>query len=147
MTSGILIFAQLYISIMCAVESDMAPIFSIFVSLYTLTSLYSYFGISTHFDAFQSYFASTKLTLVAFGYAADFMIRSGSFNVGLSFFLMTLLLSFDTLYGLSIYLSQERFTQSNKQFSNRIFSDNWKSNLFCSSLVTLKTAAIAVLAL
>ena len=114
MTGGILIFSQLYLSIMCAVESDMAPIFSMFVSFYTLASLYSYFGVSNHFDAFQSYFASTKLTLVAFGYAAEYMIRTGSFNVGISFFLMTLLLSFDTLYGLSIYLSQDRFTQSCK---------------------------------
>jgi hypothetical protein len=51
-SSGILIFCQIYISIMCAVESGMAPVFSIFVTLYALSSLYAYFRISDHVDAF-----------------------------------------------------------------------------------------------
>jgi hypothetical protein len=85
----------------------MAPVFSIFVTLYSLSSLYAYFGVSEHLDAFQSYFASTKLTLVAFGFAADYMIRNVGYGSGLSysFVLMTLLLAFDALYGVSIYLS------------------------------------------
>jgi hypothetical protein len=47
------------------------------------------------------------LTLVAFGFAADYMIRNGGYGSGLSFsfVLMTLLLAFDALYGVSIYLS------------------------------------------
>lgn len=45
MTSGLVIFAELYLSIMSAVHSDLAPVFSIFVALYALFSLYSFTGI------------------------------------------------------------------------------------------------------
>jgi hypothetical protein len=44
-TSGILIFAELYLSIMSAVHSQLAPVFSIFVTIYALFSLYSFFGL------------------------------------------------------------------------------------------------------
>ncbi len=45
LTAGIMIFAELYLSIMSAVHSELAPVFSIFVALYALFSLYSFFGL------------------------------------------------------------------------------------------------------
>jgi hypothetical protein len=44
-TSGVLIFAELYLSIMSAVHSELAPVFSMFVTLYSLFALYSFFGL------------------------------------------------------------------------------------------------------
>jgi uncharacterized membrane protein SpoIIM required for sporulation len=74
-------------------------------------------------------------------------------RLDLSFLFMTILLSADTLYGLSVYLSQEKYTSESKSLSSKttfsaiICMDNWKNNLFRTPLVALKTAAIAVLTL
>lgn len=44
-TSILVIFAELYLSIMSAVHSNLAPVFSVFVTMYAAFSLYSFFGL------------------------------------------------------------------------------------------------------
>lgn len=45
LTSVFVIFAEIYLSILSAARSDIAPVFSVFVTLYAVFSLYSFFGL------------------------------------------------------------------------------------------------------
>jgi hypothetical protein len=151
--SGLLIFALVYTSIICAIESSVSPVLALFVTFYALMSLSNYFGICEHvvIDTSASFFAVLKLSLLALGYSADSLVMRGS--VDLSFIIMTVLLCFDAFYGLSVYLSAPQFMTEKKTFNKKssvsatICMDNWKSNLFRSNEVTLKSAALFVFAL
>jgi len=44
-TAILVVFAELYLSIMSTIHSELAPVFSIFVTLYAVFSLYSFFGL------------------------------------------------------------------------------------------------------
>lgn len=91
---------------MSAIESDMAPIFSIFVTLYALCTLYAYFGIKNIelINACQSYFVTSKLAFCAVATNIYTLLTHSQLSV--SFALMTVLLCFDFIYGCSFYLSQ-----------------------------------------
>lgn len=153
MMAGLVTFAIIYTSIMCSIESSMAPVFSLFVTFYALASLYNYFGIKdfSFVDASASYFAASKLSLIALGYTADSLISNGS--IDFSFLLMTAFLCLDASYGLSVYLSQAQFNTEKKTFNNKssisatFCMDNWKSNLFRAHNSALKIAAIVVITL
>ena len=153
MLSGLLTFALIYTSIICAIESSISPVLALFVTFYSLMSLFNYFGIkeSSIVDASASYFAVCKLSLLALGYTADSLIISGT--VDLSFLVMTLVLCFDAFYGLSVYLSQAQYVSEKKTFNKKsslsatLCMDNWKSNLFRSQDVSLKIAALVVFTL
>lgn len=45
LTAILIVFAELYLSIMSAIHSEIAPVFSIFVAAYAAFSLYSFFGL------------------------------------------------------------------------------------------------------
>src|SRR5687768_6089084 len=92
MLSGLLTFALIYTSILCAVESSISPVLALFVTFYSLMSLFNYFGIQENafVDASASYFAVSKLSLLALGYAADSLIVKGT--IDLSFLAMTTIL-------------------------------------------------------
>jgi len=106
MMSGLLILTLIYTSIICAVESSLAPVLACFVTFYALMSIVNYFGVneSAFVDASASYFAASKLALISLGYTADSLIINGA--VDISFIVMTVILCIDAFYGLGIYLSQ-----------------------------------------
>lgn len=153
MIGGLLIIALIYTSIVCAVESSIAPVLSVFVALYAAMSIYNYFGLEENsFVNFStSYFAVSKLALLALAYGSDSLLSSG--RIDLSYLVMTAVLCFDAFYGLSFYLSQPQFMTEKKTFNSKssfsaTFSmDNWKSNLFRSQNVSLKIGAIIALTL
>lgn len=151
-TSGILIFAELYLSIMAAVHSELAPVFSVFVTIYALFSLYSFFGLENSKAVLmsQSYFVTLKLAAVSLGYLFE-SFRNGGFNYEISFLLMTAVLTFDAFLGFSMLASRQEFSKDTKNFqimgqkTLAFASDNWKSNLFRANNISDKVAAFVVL--
>ena len=144
-----LIFALLYTSILSAFLSD-APIFSSFVVLYALVSLYAYFGITEEFDFFQSNFVVHKLAFVGIGFLAESLISHNGSNLTVYFGLMLVVLFYDALRGAHEYFNQSEFCGEEKSFyskKNVFTGDNWKSGLLWCRNSALKTLAIAVLAL
>ena len=112
-----MIFAELYLSIMSAVHSELAPVFSIFVALYAAFSLYSFFGLENQKLVLmsQSYFVTLKLAAVSLGYLFE-SIRTGGFSFEISFILMTAVLTFDALLGYSLIVSREDFSSEPKNY-------------------------------
>ena len=153
LTSGILIFAELYLSIMSAVHSELAPVFSMFVTLYALFALYSFFGLENSKSVVmgQSYLATLKLAAVALGYLFE-SFRNGGFNCEISFLLMTAVLVFDAFLGYSMIASREDFSKETKNYqvmgqkTLAFATDNWKSNLFRTSNISEKMSAFVILA-
>lgn len=45
LTSVFVIFAEIYLSVLSAARSEIAPVFSVFVAMYAFFSLYSFFGL------------------------------------------------------------------------------------------------------
>lgn len=89
--SGVLIFAELYFSIMSAVESKIATLFSIFVVIHVLFTLFCYFGVMEikAVEVFQSYFANMVFAAVAFGYLMTSVSNGqGIAQFGYSFLIM-----------------------------------------------------------
>lgn len=117
LTSILVIFAELYLSIMSAVHSELAPVFSIFVALYAAFSLYSFFGLENQKLVLmsQSYFVTLKLAAVSLGYLFE-SIRTGGFSFEISFILMTAVLTFDALLGYSLIVSREDFSSEPKNY-------------------------------
>jgi hypothetical protein len=153
MIAGLMNLGMVYASIMCAIESSMAPILSLFVTFYGLCSIYNYFEFeeNTIVNVSASYFAVSKLTLLALAASADRLISTGSIDI--SFVVMSALLCFDAFYGLSVYLNQAQYTSEKKTFNSKssfsatFFMDNWKTNLFRAQNISLKVAALFVLTL
>jgi hypothetical protein len=110
LTSILVIFAELYFSIMSAVHSELAPVFSVFVTIYALFSLYSFFGLYNEKLVLmsQSYIASLKLAAISLGYLFE-SFRNGGFSFEISFILMTSVLIFDALLGFSLIVNREDF--------------------------------------
>lgn len=147
-----IIFLELYLGILSVTSTLVAPIMSSFVILYSLFSLYSYFGLPTIkvIQVSQSYFAATKLSAFCLGYLFD-SICYGSFQASqdLSFALMTLVLTFDALYGFNNLVSQEHveLDRPREDISNMLIT-NWKSHLFFSGQSSIeKTLAFGLLTL
>lgn len=144
-----MIFSQLFFALVASAKTDVAPVFSMFVVLYTLTSLYCYFGIFdiSIISATQSYCASLKLALIAVGYSAESLI-SGN-RVSFAFLAMTALLSFDAFYGMVCYFHDEKACQEKKSFNSRstlkaiACMDSWKSGLAKSANAGLRATAVA----
>lgn len=134
LTSILVIFAEIYLSIMSAVHSSLAPVFSIFVTIYAFFSLYSFFGIKNSKAVLmtQSYLASLKLAAIALGYLFE-SVRNGGFNYEISFILMTTVLVFDAILGYSLIVSREDFSKINKNYQvtgnsqMSLITDNWKN--------------------
>ena len=107
LVAGILIFAQIYLSILCTVRGLTAPVFSGFVALYALASLYAYFshiGEVSAINAAQSYCASVILAL----FSVVFLIQG---NFSLSFFVMTVLLCADAYKGVTQYVNRDNLEE------------------------------------
>lgn len=137
LTSIVMIFAQIYFSIMSSVHSTIAPVFSIFVAVYSLTSLYCFFGLKNTRAVVmsQSTLVSLKLSAVALGYLFE-SFRNGGFNYEISFMIMTALLLTDALLGYSLLITREEFSSEVKNFqvmgttTLAFFFDNWKTHQF-----------------
>jgi len=102
---------------MSTVHSQLAPVFSMFVTLYTIFSLYSYFGLpnSKAVVMSQSYLATLKLAAIALGYLFE-SFRNVWFNYEVSFLLMTFLLTVDAFLGYSMLVSREDFCKETKNY-------------------------------
>jgi len=151
LTSGILIFVELYLSIMSAVHSQIASVFSIFVAIQAVFALYSFFGLPNHRFVLisQSYFATLKVAAVALGYLFE-CVRNGVFNE-ISFFLMTVVLTFDAFLGFALlvsrddYKTEERCLKTMENVNKAFSSDNWKTHQFKGKNVSEKVSAFVVL--
>lgn len=123
-----------------------------FVTLYAILSLYSYFGLpnSKAVVMSQSYLASLKLAAVGLGYLFE-SFRNGTFNYEISFLLMTFVLTVDAFLGYSMLASREDFCKETKNYqvmgttTMTFVADNWKQNLFRSKNVSEKAFAFIVL--
>lgn len=152
LTSGILIFAELYLSIMSTVHSKIASVFSIFVAIYALCALYSFFGIKNHKLVLmnQSYFTTLQFAAISLGYLFE-SVRIGAFNYELSFLLMTAVLTFDAFLGFAMLSSRQEFSKETKNFqimgtsTMTLIADNWKVNQFRSKNISEKIQAFIVL--
>lgn len=150
-TSILVIFAELYFSILSAAHSSIAPVFSVFVAIYAAFSLYSFFGIENHKSVLmsQSYIVSLKLAAVALGYLFE-SIRNGGIQFELSFILMTVVLVFDALLGYSLIVNRDDFSRETKNYQAAgsmklsLISDNWKNQQFRNSSTTEKISAFAI---
>jgi hypothetical protein len=133
-TSIIVIFAELYLSIMSAVHSELAPVLSVFVAMYALFSLYSFFGLKNEKFVLmsQSYAVTLKLAAVSLGYLFE-SFRNGGFSFEISFILMTTVLVFDALLGFALVASRDDFSNEPKNYQVMgtqklaFVSDNWKN--------------------
>lgn len=140
LTSVTMIFGQIYFSIMSAIYSDLAPVFSVFVTVYALTSLYCFFGLVANRSVVmsQSTFVGLKLTAVALGYLFE-TFRNGGFHLEISFMVMTAFLALDAFLGYSMVVTRSDYTTETKNYevmgsATMSFAfDNWKSNLVRSS--------------
>lgn len=85
---------------MSSVNTNVAPIMSILVVIYSICCLHAYLGLPSikYIDVSQSYFATTKLSAICLGYMFD-AICQNKFENEYSYSLMTLLLTLDALYG------------------------------------------------
>jgi hypothetical protein len=137
LTSVVLIFAQIYFSIMSAVHSTIAPVFSVFVTVYALTSLFCFFGLNSHklVGMSQSTLISLKYAAIALGYLFE-TLRNGGFNYEISFFVMTALLVADALLGYSLLATRKDFSTEVRNYQAMetstigFFFDNWKTHQF-----------------
>lgn len=135
MTGGILMFAELYFSILAAVHLQVAPIFSIFVALYALMSITCYFGVNIFrpVTIAQSYLATTLIATIAVGYLFG-AFPAGHFNNSFSFCVLTILLAFDSFLGYALVSVRREFSQEKKSYKYMdsavmtFFFDNWKSS-------------------
>jgi hypothetical protein len=151
-TAGIIIFAELYLSIMSSVHSQLAPVFSMFVALYAIFSLYSFFGLpnSKAVVMSQSYLATLKLSAIGLGYLFE-SFRNGTFNYEISFLLMTLVLTLDAFLGYSLLVCRDDFCKDVKNYqimgttTMTLTADNWKQNQFRSKNASEKVMAFVVL--
>lgn len=135
LTSGILMFAQLFFAILACVHSNVAPVLSFLIAMYALFSIYCYFGLKNFktVSMCQSYFAATKLSAFALGYGFDSLAAGTS--IEMSFLMMTLLISADAFLGFSLLTNRSEFTNQTKstQFmvesgaTMTFFFDNWKA--------------------
>lgn len=139
LTSVLLIFAEIYCSILSAVHSNLAPVFSVFVTIYALTALFSFFGLrnAKAVAMSQSYIVSLKLAAVALGYLFE-SFRNGGFTYEISFIAMTALLIFDALLGYAMLVTRDDYSTEIKNYQvmgSKTMSfafDNWKSHQFRS---------------
>lgn len=151
-TSGILIFAELYLSIMSAVHSEIASVFSIFVAIYALCALYSFFGIQNSKLVLmnQSYLTTLQFAAISLGYLFE-SVRVGAFHYEISFLLMTAVLTFDAFLGFAMLISRQEFSKETKNFqimgtsTMSLYTDNWKVNQFRNKNISEKTQAFIVL--
>jgi len=69
----IVIMMEIYLSILSAVSTTVAPVMSCFAVVYSLVSLYSYLGLPSNkpLDIMKSYFASFKVSAFLLGYHFD----------------------------------------------------------------------------
>lgn len=117
LTSVFVIFAEIYLSVLSAARSEIAPVFSVFVAMYAFFSLYSFFGIenSKFVLMSQSYAVALKLAAVSLGYLFE-TFRNDGFKLEISFILMTAVLVFDALLGYSLIVSREDFSTEPKNY-------------------------------
>lgn len=128
----ILIFGQIYFSLISVATTNIAPIISGIALFYAVTSLYSFFGLKTikFIDLSQSYFASFKLSAILLGYFFDASLPI-SYYFEFNFAMMTLLITIDAYYGFYDLIRETRLKkESLKEESEGILLDNWKTNLF-----------------
>lgn len=152
--SGLLIFVELYLSIMSAVESKIANVFSVMVAIYVTLSLFCYFGVKQikSVEIIQSYASSMLLAAVSLGYLMASVSNGMSVSsFGYSFLILTQILCVDAFYGFLLLLSESEYTTKEKDLQlddgllNSLALDNWKSSLFRVSNVSMKIAAFAFL--
>jgi hypothetical protein len=73
------------------------------------------------------------LASIALGYLFN-AISTGNFNNSISFFVLTILLAFDSFLGYALLSSRIEFTKEKKNYkymdssAMTFFFDNWKSN-------------------
>lgn len=147
-----MIFAEIYLSIMSAVHSELAPVFSVFVTIYALFSLYSFFGLKNEKLVLmsQSYIASLKLAAISLGYLFE-SFRNGGFSFEISFILMTSVLIFDALFGFLLIVNRDDFSTDVKNYQvmgNKklaMVSDNWKNQQFRNNCTNEKILAFTIL--
>jgi hypothetical protein len=105
------------------------------VALYSLLSIVCYFGVNIFrlVTIGQSYAATSMLASIALGYLFN-AISTGNFNNSISFFVLTILLAFDSFLGYALLSSRIEFTKEKKNYkymdssAMTFFFDNWKSN-------------------
>ena len=137
-------FAEFYFAVMGSVKSEIAPVLCGFIGLYSLASIYAFFGLMNVriVNMCQSYFAATKLSALALGYIFDSLANGQQFSA--TFFIMTLLISFDAFLGFALISDRLEFTQYQKETkigALSFFFDNWKSQLFKSNQTFNKNTA------
>ncbi len=128
----ILIFGQIYFSLISVATTNIAPTISGIALFYAVTTLYSFFGLKTikFIDFSQSYFASFKLSALLLGYFFDASLPI-SYYFEFNFAMMTLLITIDAYYGFYNLIRETRLKkESLKEESEGILLDNWKTNLF-----------------
>lgn len=151
-TSGVLMFAQLFFAILACVHSSVAPVLSFLIAAYAILSIYCYFGLKNFktVSMCQSYFAATKLSAFALGYAFDSLAASSSIEI--SFMMMTVLITLDAFLGFALITGRSEFTKDVKstQFmveqgaTMSFFFDNWKAQQFKSNNLFDKNAAFVL---
>ena len=100
--------------------------------VYSLASLYSYFGFKTNkfIDISQSYFASFKLSAILLGQFFDTSLPI-SYYYEFNFAMMTLLITIDAYYGFNELIRETKLNNESLREEERgILIDNWKINLF-----------------
>lgn len=137
-------FAEFYFSVMGCVKSEIAPVLCGLIALYSVASMYTFFGLKENkiVNMSQSYFAATKLSALALGYFFDSLVGGEAFSI--NFFIMTILISFDAFLGFALISDRVEFTQHQKESkvgALNFLSDNWKSQLFKTSQTFDKNAA------
>jgi hypothetical protein len=150
-TSILVVFAELYLSIMSSIHSEVAPVFSVFVAIYAAFSLYSFFGLPNNKMVLmtQSYLAGLKLAAIALGYLFE-SVRVNGLNFEISFTLMTVVLTFDAILGYSLLASRQDFQNNEKNYqamftrNMSMIADNWKNQQFRNSNNSEKIAAFTI---
>ncbi len=90
---------QLFLSLMSAATTEIAPVLSITSVFYTILSLYSFSGLpcSKFVDLSTSYFASFKLSAFLLGYLFDAMLVG---KVEVCYTLLTIMVTAEAYYGM-----------------------------------------------
>ncbi len=145
--SIVISFAEFYLAMMSCVKSDVAPVLSGVIALYSLASMYTFFGLKSFksVNMCQSYFMGTKLSALALGYFFDSLANGSSFST--IFFMMTILITFDAFLGFALLSDRLEYTQhqkENKIGSLNFFFDNWKSQLFKTNQTFNKNSAFGL---
>lgn len=150
--SASIILLELYLGILSASSTSIAPVISGFVILYSVFSLYSFLGLPQvkAIQVSQSYFAATKLSAFCIGYLFD-AICYGSFSAekDSSFALLTVVLTFDAVIGFNHLVSEHHIeTHAPREDLSNMLITNWKSHLFFSGQSSEeKTLAFGLLTL